>query len=64
MKKQKIEAGSKKNNLLESFFQELTKVRDSQRLLVIVTHGLVEFSSVRLENCIKKGEKNAKTTAT
>ncbi len=34
---------SEKNGMLSAFFQELAKVRDSQRLLVIVTHGFVEL---------------------
>ena len=31
------------NGLLEAFFHELTKIGDSQRSLVIVTHGFVEL---------------------
>jgi hypothetical protein len=31
------------NGVLEAFFHELTKVRDSQRSLVIITHGFVEL---------------------
>jgi len=41
--KPKDEASLEKNGVLEAFFQELAKVRDSQRSLVIVTAGFVEL---------------------
>lgn len=41
--KRSSQSKSEKDATLSAFFQELATVRDSQRLLVIVTHGFVEL---------------------